>query len=240
MTSDARTCPNLEGQPLPLQASAPDLFLVEAFREADNDGDGKLSHEELIDLLQSFGLEQDKEKLNKIVWAVDADKDGTIDLAEFQSIIDKMNTKTTMSFEQQLRQSFELYDVDGSGSIDRDELAHLMATLGYDLIDEELSAMIAEADADGSGGIEYEEFKNMMFKGTKEAGDKVHKNEVVFRRSRWRNSILGQSIFDDAKQLMSFGPVFRFVMWLYSQRKLILLACSHFVATMVIWGEFNE
>lgn len=152
MALDDSKCPNLEGQPegQPLPASAPDLFLVEAFRKADNDGDGKLSYEELKDLLQSLGLEEDEEKLNKIVLTVDTDKNGTIDLAEFQSIIDSMKTKTTMSFEQQLRQMFDLYDADGSGTIDQDELAQLMATLGYDLTDEELSAMIAEVDADGN------------------------------------------------------------------------------------------
>jgi len=241
-TSDDRTCPNLEGQTLP--ESAPDLFLVEAFRKADNDGDGKLSYGELKDVLQSLGLEEDEEKLNKIVLAVDTDNDGTIDLAEFQFIIDKMNTKTTMSFEQQLREMFELYDVDGSGTIDQAELAQLMATLGYDLTDEELLAMIAELDADGSGDIDYEEFKK-MYKCIAVPGDekdeekeKKGRDAVLRRQKRERRlSILGGSIFDDAKQLMSFGSAFRFVTWLYSKRKMILLCCSHFVATMVIWGE---
>ncbi len=230
MTSDAH------------KESSPDLFLVAAFHKADIDGDGKLSYEELKDLLQSVGLEEDEEKLNKIVYAVDTDKNGTIDLAEFQSIIDSMKTKTAVTFEQQLRQTFELYDADGSGSIDRDELAHLMATLGYDLTDEELSAMIDEVDANGNGGIEYEEFQSLMFKGkgVDVAGDEKHQKQdgdVVLKKLSRKNSILGQSIFDDAKQLISFGRVFRFVTWLYSERKLILLACSHFVATLVIWGE---
>jgi calmodulin len=216
--------------------SAPDLFLTEAFNNADVDGDGKLSYKELKDLLQSLGLEEDELKLNEFVRAVDKDNDGTIDLVEFQSIIDKLSTKAS-SFEQHLREMFELYDDDGSGGIDQHELRSLMAQLGVDLTDEELSAMIAEADADGDGDIDYEEFV-AMFKGIKVSGEEKKQQQqqqkrVVLQR---KDSITG-GIFDDAKQLMSFTSIFRFVTWLYSERKMILLASSHFVATMVIWGE---
>ena len=157
-------------------------------------------------------------------------------LFEFQSIIDKLSTKAS-SFEQHLREMFELYDDDGSGGIDQHELRSLMAQLGIDLTDEELSAMIAEADADGDGDIDYEEFV-AMFKGIKVSGEEKKQQQqqqkrVVLQR---KDSITG-GIFDDAKQLMSFTSIFRFVTWLYSERKMILLASSHFVATMVIWGE---
>lgn len=189
-----------------------------------------------------LGLEEeDEQKLNKFVAAVDADNDGTIDLDEFQSIVDKMNAKTIMTLEQQLQEMFELYDADGNGAIDKAELAQLMATLGYDLTDEELSAMIAEVDADGDGDIDYEEFL-AMFKGMKAApgGGKPQQQQQQQDANvllRGKSTIQGGTVFDDAKQLMSFSSLFRFVTWLYSERKMILLCCSHFVATMVIWGE---
>jgi calmodulin len=151
--------------PSPVSMSAPDdLFLTEAFHKADTDGDGKLSHQELKDLIQSLGLGEDKEKLNKFVLEVDADNDGSIDLDEFQVIVDKVSSKSTMTFEQQLRETFDLYDVDGSGGLDQEEIKQLMATLGHDLTDEEVSDMIAEVDEDGNGDIDYDEFVS-MFKG---------------------------------------------------------------------------
>ncbi len=228
-----------------MSVSAPDLFLTEAFNNADINRDGKLSHEELKDLLQSLGLgleEEDEQKLNKFFAAVDADNDGTIDLDEFQSIVDKMNAKTTITFEQQLQEMFELYDEDGSGALDKAELAQLMATLGYDLTDEELSVMIAEVDVDGDGNIDYEEFL-AMFKGMKvkaapgEEKPQQQQEEDANVLLRRKSTITSGTVFDDAKQLMSFSGLFRFVTWLYSERKMILLCCSHFVATMVIWCE---
>ena len=227
--------PTLEGQTSSVPAPD-DLFLTEAFHKADTDGDGKLSHEELKDLIQSLGLEEDEEKLNKFVMEVDADNDGTIDLDEFQLIVDKMNSKTTMTFEEQLRETFELYDVDGSGGLDQEEITQLMATLGHDLTDEEVSDMIAEVDGDGNGDIDYDEFV-AMFKGINSSGDGKQKKVKVKVEKKNENAVKRGTIFDDAKQHISFGRIFRFVTWLYSERKMILLACSHFVATMVIWGE---
>ena len=43
--------------------------------------------------------------------------------------------------------------------------------------------------------------------------------------------------WNGAKQLISSDHVLQIVTWLYSQRKMILLACSHFVATVIIWSE---
>ena len=217
----------------PVSMSAPDdLFLTGAFHKADTDGDGKLSHQELKDLIQSLGLGEDEEKLNKFVLEVDADNNGMIDLDEFQVIVDKVSSKSTMTFEQQLRETFDLYDVDGSGGLDQEEIKQLMATLGHDLTDEEVSDMIAEVDEDGNGDIDYDEFVS-MFKGIKSSGD--GKQKKVEKKSE--NAIKRGNVFDDAKQHVSFGRIFRLVTWLYSERKMILLACTHFVATMVIWGE---
>eukprot|EP00984_Skeletonema_dohrnii_P017370 scaffold7892_cov77-Skeletonema_dohrnii-CCMP3373.AAC.2 len=212
--------------------SAPDLFLTEAFHNADIDGDGRVSYEELKDLLRSLGLQEDELKLNKFVRAVD----GTIDLDEFQSIIDKMNK---ISFEQHLRETFKLYDEDGSEGIDHLEVKTLLAQLGIDLTDEESSAMIAEVDGDGNGVIDYSEFL-ALFKGIKvsrEEKKQQQQSAAVNVVLQGKDSVMEGTVFDDAKQMMSFSRVFRFVIWLYSERKMILLALSHFVATMVIWGE---
>ena len=46
-----------------------------------------------------------------------------------------------------------------------------------------------------------------------------------------------RSIFDDAREFISFNPVMRIVIWFYSERKMVLLACSHLVATLIIWSK---
>ena len=57
---------------------------------------------------------------------------------------------------------YRVFDVDGNGLIDREELRKVMASLNESLSEEELEAMIKEADTNGDGQISFEEFKIMM------------------------------------------------------------------------------
>lgn len=55
-----------------------------------------------------------------------------------------------------------MFDADGNGVIDREELHKVMSSLNETLTEEELDAMIKEADSNGDGKISFEEFKAMM------------------------------------------------------------------------------
>lgn len=54
---------------------------------------------------------------------------------------------------------FKTYDRDGSGSIDRGELARLLEALGQQPTDTELSIALDAVDANRSGKISWSEFK---------------------------------------------------------------------------------
>merc|ERR1719310_2551079 len=64
--------------------------------------------------------------------------------------------------QNEIKQAFELFDTDGSGSIDTKELKVAMRALGFEPKQEEINKMIGDVDDDGSGTIEYEEFLKMM------------------------------------------------------------------------------
>lgn len=53
---------------------------------------------------------------------------------------------------------FEVYDNDGSGSIDKDELKFMLMDLCVPMNNDELSGLIRQLDADDSGDIDFEEF----------------------------------------------------------------------------------
>merc|ERR1712061_488156 len=63
---------------------------------------------------------------------------------------------------QEIKEAFDLFDTDGSGSIDSKELKVAMRALGFEPKKEEIQKMISDVDDDGSGTIEYEEFLKMM------------------------------------------------------------------------------
>ena len=57
-----------------------------------------------------------------------------------------------------IEQKFDMYDRDGSGSIDKNELQALAARLGGPLTSSEADRWMAQLDKDGSGAIEKNEF----------------------------------------------------------------------------------
>ena len=60
--------------------------------------------------------------------------------------------------EEEIKEIFDYFDQDGSGSIDSNELKECLKCLGENVVDEEINDMIAAMDVDGDGTINYIEF----------------------------------------------------------------------------------
>ena len=86
-----------------------------------------------------------------------------------------------MQIRNVVREAFRVFDSDGSGFIDAEELrqviiimmmimmmmiimmmVQVMVNLGEKLSEDEVEMMIKEADTNGDGLVNYEEFINMM------------------------------------------------------------------------------
>ena len=74
----------------------------------------------------------------------------------------KGRAELTEEQRQEIKEAFDLFDTDGSGSIDSKELKVAMRALGFEPRKDEVKRMISEMDKDGSGTIEYPEFEEMM------------------------------------------------------------------------------
>lgn len=62
----------------------------------------------------------------------------------------------------EFKEAFSLFDKDGDGTIDNEELGTVLRSLGNQPTDEEVEDMIREADKDGNGTIDFSEFIEMM------------------------------------------------------------------------------
>jgi Ca2+-binding EF-hand superfamily protein len=71
--------------------------------------------------------------------------------------------------EVELRQAFNLYDRDGSGTVDRMELRHVLRAMDHFPTEEELKEMIDDVDVNADGVLQFEEFATMMIR--KESDD---------------------------------------------------------------------
>ena len=127
-----------------------------------------------------------------MVNAIDLDGNGTIDLDEFIVLLRNKRTGKyqQMTFEDELKQAFQVFDGDGNGEIDADELATIMKALGEKLSKQDIEFMIKSIDIvkyyyyiyllsqnrilialiimilkknqNSDGAIDFKEFKKMM------------------------------------------------------------------------------
>ena len=63
---------------------------------------------------------------------------------------------------QEIKEAFDLFDTDGSGTIDAKELKVAMRALGFEPKKEEIKKMISDADKGQGGVIDFSDFLDMM------------------------------------------------------------------------------
>ena len=63
---------------------------------------------------------------------------------------------------EEIKEAFNLFDTDGSGTIDPKELKSAMQSLGFEAKNATIYQMIGDIDKDGSGSIDFDEFLDMM------------------------------------------------------------------------------
>ena len=68
----------------------------------------------------------------------------------------------TKEVKEELKEAFEVFDADGDGHINAEELQVVLEAAGRKMTREEVEAKIAEVDDDGAGELEWDEFLNLM------------------------------------------------------------------------------
>ncbi|KAJ7539414.1 hypothetical protein O6H91_11G091500 [Diphasiastrum complanatum] len=76
----------------------------------------------------------------------------------------------------EIREAFDLFDTDNSGTIDAKELKVAMRALGFETKKEDIERMIADVDKNNSGSIDFEEFVYMM---TDKMGERESREEIM-------------------------------------------------------------
>ena len=135
----------------------------EVFDLFDDDKDGAIPVEDFPDVIRSLGCTLGNAEIKELVKEMDRDRSKKIEYSEFEECFGN-NFENTIS-EDELKESFRLFDKDGNGFISREELMRVMCTLGETLSEEEAQEIIDQADIDKDGNIDYHEFSIMMSQG---------------------------------------------------------------------------
>merc|ERR1712064_258679 len=110
----------------------------------------------------------------------------------------KKAKELTEEQKNEIKEAFDLFDTDGSGSIDSKELTVAMRALGFEPKKEEIAKMITDVDDDGSGTIEYPEFLSMM---TQKILNRDPKDEILKAFKLFDDDETGKISFKNLKRV---------------------------------------
>ncbi|XP_051877561.1 centrin-2 isoform X1 [Pristis pectinata] len=99
---------------------------------------------------------------------------------------------------QEIREAFDLFDTDGTGSIDVKELKVAMRALGFEPKKEEIKKMIAEIDKEGTGKIDFNEFLSVI---TQKMAEKDTKEEILKAFRLFDDDETGRISFKNLKRV---------------------------------------
>ncbi|KAF3323276.1 putative calcium-binding protein CML14 [Carex littledalei] len=94
------------------------------------DGDGNLTQLELAALLLSIGLKPTGDELHALLFAMNSNKNGTIEFKELTAAIAPMMSQQSLVDQAQLLEVFNEFDRDGNRYISATELPRLIAKMG--------------------------------------------------------------------------------------------------------------
>merc|ERR1711953_1020539 len=123
-----------------------------------------------------------------------------------------MGVSLTME-SRELRQAFDLIDVDRDGNITAEELIKVIEKLGGSMSEDEARGLIRKADVDKNGSIDFTEFSSLWSSLAGEGEDKIReeftkydtdKNGVITKDEMMKAvSILSKDKKSDAEKFIS-------------------------------------
>jgi len=133
--------------------------LQEMFKTLDQNNDGTITLQELQEGISK--TDWIPENMKELMMNMDTDGSGSIDYTEFiAATLDKKQ------YEQEsiCWAAFQVFDVDGSGSISQSELGQVLASGQLEEVmgSKAIERVLKDCDADGDGQIDFNEFMKMM------------------------------------------------------------------------------
>lgn len=139
-----------------------DNIYSKIFRLYDDDNDGYVNISSLSEMMRSAGaifLDSDLDKsIDKIKKNNGAD---IFNQTDFQKLcVEFSKNEDTV---EDLIEAFKFWDTDGSGKVSTSEIKQALTTLGDVLSENEIDALIKEADPNNIGAIDYENYAKILF-----------------------------------------------------------------------------
>jgi Ca2+-binding EF-hand superfamily protein len=118
-------------------------MIREAFKLFDSDNSGEIDPMEFEKLVRSLGIDLDKQKIKDLYKEIDKNRSNSIDLDEFTEMMIKFQFSNDQNIKLHLENTFNNYDFNCDGFIDKDDLIKVSKSLEESVNIEEMEALIA-------------------------------------------------------------------------------------------------
>ena len=134
--------------------------ILKIYRYFNENGDCKLTKEELIKGLNKYREKEDIEiKVDELFSLLDGDNNGYIEYEEFlRACVDKKEILT----ESNLKYAFKFLDQNNSGKLSAQKIIYAFMNNKNKVFEIAINKDISDVDGDGDGEITFEEFKKLM------------------------------------------------------------------------------
>jgi len=132
----------------------------DVFNMFDEDGSGSITLNEFRDIYDALGHFISENELLEMMNDADTNEDGFITFHEFLRLF-----KNHIHFkiqEKKLMEAFMICDCNGDKYVTLNELKRIMHEVGEYLNDNQIRAMLKDADMDNDNKIDFKEFVNFM------------------------------------------------------------------------------
>ncbi|KAG0201775.1 hypothetical protein BGX28_005520 [Mortierella sp. GBA30] len=144
--------------------------IKQQFNVLDKDGDGFITEAEFAESLKNAVQEPDDYDSQKFFADADNNKDGKISFSEFVDachalglgLSQPVSGQPAKKSAQEVDAIFRNFDLDGNGSISKEELSKVMAAQGESLSENQLRDMMNAADTNHDNKVDRDEFAAMV------------------------------------------------------------------------------
>ena len=140
-----------------------DSMYTKIFRLYDEDNDGYVDLSFLAEMMRSAGAIFLDNELEKPMEKLRNNNGGDIFSQKDYQDLCIQYTKNEDTPED-LMEVFKFWDTDGSGKVTTDDIREALTTLGDVLSEDEINALIKEADPTNIGVIDYEYYSKVLFR----------------------------------------------------------------------------
>ena len=130
------------------------------FQMADKDHNGRISFQELKELMEKCQCSCSEAELQDYVNDVNIDENGELDMEAFLDIIE--NYQRDNDTEEELQEVFKIFDKNNTKLITPKNVMDVFSKIDESIKEEEILQMFKECDLDRDGYLNYEEFKRMI------------------------------------------------------------------------------